>query len=307
MLLPEWLQEDFAWWKVNITLAVNPVRKFKFQKEIFSDASTTGWGAFCEGNTAHGFWKSSEMNLHINCLELIATFMALKCFARDLSNCELLLRIDNTTAISYVNRRGGVQYPGLNKVSKDIWRWCEKRNIWLFATYIPSKENVEADRSSRIKNIDTEWELADYAFSMIERSFGVPEIDLFASRSNTKCIKFCAWQRDPEAQAIDAFTLNWSQWRFYAFPPFALILRVLRKLIQDEAEGMVVVPYWPTQPWYPLFRSILVNEPIILKPSANLLSSPCRSQLHPLARTLALVVGKLSARPTNEKTLQMQR
>nr|XP_046491856.1 uncharacterized protein LOC124223672 [Neodiprion pinetum] len=184
MLLPEWLQEDFAWWKVNITLAVNPVRKFKFQKEIFSDASTTGWGAFCNGNTAHGFWKSSEINLHINCLELIATFMALKCFARDLSNCELLLRIDNTTAISYVNRMGGVQYPGLNKVSKDIWR-C-----------------------------------------MIERSFGVPEIDLFASRSNTKCIKFCAWQRDPEAQAIDAFTLNWSQWRFYAFPPFALILRV---------------------------------------------------------------------------------
>lgn len=230
--------------------------------------------------------------------------MALKCFAEDSSNCEILLRIDNTTAIAYVNKMGGVQYLGLDKVAKDIWRWCEERNIWLFASYIRSKDNVEADQGSRIQNIDTEWELAEYAFTKIENAFGVPEIDLFASRSNTKCSRFCAWQRDPEAHSIDAFTLDWARWKFYAFPPFALILRVLRKLIDDRAEGIVVVPYLPTQPWYPLFRSILVGEPIMFEPSANLLLSPCRSQVHPLATKLALVAERLSARPTDGKMFQ---
>lgn len=31
-------------------------------------------------------------------------------------------------------------------------------------SYIRSKDNVKTDRESQIKNIDTEWELADYAF-----------------------------------------------------------------------------------------------------------------------------------------------
>ena len=37
-----------------------------------------------------------------------------------------------------------------------------------------------------------------------------------------------SWKPDPEAEEEDAFTLNWSQLRGYAFPPFALIGRCLR-------------------------------------------------------------------------------
>ncbi|XP_011859353.1 PREDICTED: uncharacterized protein LOC105556850 [Vollenhovia emeryi] len=101
-------------------------------------------------------------------------------------------------------------------------------------------DNVEADRESRVKNIDTEWELADYAFRRAAERFGHPEIDLFATRNNTKCKKFLAWRNDPEALAIDAFTVNWhSQGLFWAFPPFALILKVLKKTIVDQATGIV--------------------------------------------------------------------
>jgi hypothetical protein len=45
---------------------------------------------------------------------------------------------------------GGIQYPQLHKIAKQIWQWCEKRKIWLFASYIKSKDNKEADKESRI-------------------------------------------------------------------------------------------------------------------------------------------------------------
>lgn len=197
---------------------------------------------------------------------------------------------------------GGVQYQKLNQISREIWQWCEARRLWIHASYIRSRENTEADRGSRVKNIDTEWELSAEVFDKIVSRWGTFQIDLFASRNNAKCSKFCSWHRDPEAFVIDAFTLDWKDLNFYAFPPFAMILRVIRKIISDQAQGVVVVPDWHTQPWYPSFTSLLMEPPLVFKPSSHLLLSPCRLIHHPLANKLSLIVGKLSAKVLNGKT-----
>ncbi|XP_063915050.1 uncharacterized protein LOC135131313 [Zophobas morio] len=226
MIIHSYVKKDLEWWLKNIPVAKNPIRSLNYRLEIFSDASLTGWGAHCNGENTHGFWSQEEKRLHINQLEIIAAFLALKCFAREVQNCEILHRIDNTTAISYINRMGGVQYVELNQRAKDIWTWCEKRRIWIFASYIPSRENTDADRESRRVNVDTEWELGAPFFQTIVERWGFPEIDLFASRSNAKTEVFCSWKRDPEARYIDAFTVNWSKYLFYAFPPFAMVAKV---------------------------------------------------------------------------------
>ena len=67
-------------------------------------ASTTGWGATCEGVRISGPWSETESHLHINCLELLAATLAVKCFARDKEDIMILLRMDNTTAIAYINK-----------------------------------------------------------------------------------------------------------------------------------------------------------------------------------------------------------
>ncbi|KYN09293.1 hypothetical protein ALC57_18589, partial [Trachymyrmex cornetzi] len=221
--------------------------------EIFSDSSLSGWGGYCDGVSVSGFWNDKDRKNHINYLELLAAFLTLKCFASHCSQSEILLRLDNNTAIAYINRAGGVRFPHLSELSRKIWDWCEGRALWLKATYISSKDNVEADRASRITNIDTEWELSPSAFNQIERSFGPFSVDLFASRTNKKCTRFFSRFPDPEAESVDAFTKTWNKEAFYAFPPFALISRTLRKIINDNAEGVIVVPLWPTQPWYYLY------------------------------------------------------
>lgn len=154
--------------------------------------------------------------------------------------------------------------------------------------------NVIADSESRQSyNKDTEWELADYAFHRIKVSFGTPDFDLFASIQNHKCNRYASWKLDPNSEIVDSFTFNWKNIRFYAFPPFSIISKVLHKIKCDKAEGILVVPFWPTQPWYPIWMNLLVSEVLYFQPNQNLLISPFREQ-HPLHADLTLMAGKLS-------------
>lgn len=291
--LPHNILCDLNWWSQNIYKVNNPLKPQSYALEIYTDASRTGWGAFSNGLRVNGAWKENEISFHINYLELLAVFFALKCFARDQTDCAILLRVDNTTAISYINRMGGIQFPHLNALSRDIWQWCEMRNLWLFASYINTKDNIEADEESRRVNPDVEWELSQSAFEYIVNRLGQPEIDLFASRINAKCHEYVSWKQDPDAIAVDAFTISWSSKLFYAFPPFSLLLNCLQKIIQEKATGILVFPMWPAQAWYPMLMDLLVGEIVVLEPHPNLLLSHFRQQ-HPLHQTLSLGAALLS-------------
>ena len=223
MNIPTSLLTDLQWWLRALETPVHRIRDDTYVTEIYSDASTTGWGAVREGETASGQWSPVERSQHINTLELLAAFFALKIFAKDYNNCQILLRVDNSTAIAYINRMGGIQYPHLTQIARSIWQWCESRKIFVFASYIKSADNQIADAESRRIHPDIQWELSEYAYNTIVKKFGKPTIDLFASRINKKCNIYVSWHRDPDAYTVNAFTKNWSNYSFYAFPPFSMI------------------------------------------------------------------------------------
>lgn len=294
MNIKHYLKNEFSWWVENIDSSFSPIRKNNnFILEIFSDASSTGWGVACGDRRANGNWTESELNLHINTLELKAAYYGLKIFTPDLRNSDILLRIDNTTAISYINRMGGVQHPHLNELTRNIWQWCEDRNIFIFASYIKSSDNVIADTESRRFNIDTEWEISETVFMRITELLGKPEFDLFASAQNNKCARYSSWKLDPFSEVVDAFTFSWHSINFYAFPPFSLIPKVLEKIISDRARGILIVPDWPAQPWYPMWSRLVTSKKYYFGPDKHLLYSPFRS-CHPLHMNLVLVAAKLS-------------
>lgn len=166
--------QELKWWHSNILTANNRIRSLTFDIEIFSDASTTGWGATYLNQKANGLWDSEERNMHINYLEIKAAFLALKCFAKDVRNKQILMSIDNI-------------------LSTILWTFTQNTKIlmgmvyakrnWGFCRVCGLKENL-ADEGSRITNIDTEWKLANYAFQKIKNKFGIPTMDLFATRIN---------------------------------------------------------------------------------------------------------------------------
>ena len=66
---------------------------------------------------------------------------------------------DNTTAASYINKKGGLKSLKCNKTAKEIWIWCTSRDLHVSATHIPGKDNFEADKNSRKFEDATEWHL----------------------------------------------------------------------------------------------------------------------------------------------------
>ena len=110
---------------------------------IETDASTTAWVAHQVGGITIGDqWSALERTLHINVLELKAVELALKTILRHSNPSSIHLRIDNTTALSYLVKMGGTKCPSLNTISKRVWEFLLKRDISLTASWIPSKENI---------------------------------------------------------------------------------------------------------------------------------------------------------------------
>jgi len=106
---------------------------------------------------------------------------------------------------------------------------------------------------------------------------------------------------------MGAFTINWDSKYNYCFPPFSLVSKVLSKLGEmKDSNAILVVPFWKTQPWYPVLVSMLTSHPIIIGSSMNYITLPnYPNNVHPLHPKLKLLVAQVSSNPlTAQKFLK---
>ena len=94
------------------------------------------------------------------------------------------------------------------------------------------------DLESRKINYDTEWKLNTELLQQALQILGVnPDLDLFASRINTQLSSYVSFKPDPGAKAVQSvmlsLQLSWHDTRFYAFPPFCVIPKVLQNICTD--------------------------------------------------------------------------
>ena len=289
------MKAELSWWIENVQNQDRKINHGKFDIMIQSDASLLGWGAVMNNVHTGGRWGAGECNNHINYLELLACFLALKSFCKEKSGIHVKIMMDSTTAVSYVNNMGGITSLKLDKLAKSIWLWCKQRNIWLTACHIPGKVN-EADFKSRKFDDQLEWMLDPSVFHEISNRFGKPNIDLFASRLNRQIAVYCSWKPDPKAIFVDAFSIDWNVYYGYLNPPFSLLGRCVQKIREDGAECIVVAPVWPTQTWFPQLLELLIDVPVILPRSKKLLTQPNQNVCHPLEKTLTLMACRVSGR-----------
>ena len=89
-------------------------------------------------------------------------------------------------------------------------------------------------------------------FSSLQIKWGPCTVDRFASYYNTQLPKFNSRYCNPGAEAIDAFTCDWSSEIKWCCPPVFLIPRVLRHAQNCQCKGILVVPHWPSATSWPL-------------------------------------------------------
>ena len=234
--------------------------------------------------------------MSINARELLAVEKALLFFAPRISNNTVAVFADNSTAIAYLRNQGGTRSQLLNSISQRILQWAESLPVVLAPQFIMGRNNVKADSLSRPNQIlGSEWTLKSEVFQDLRKRWSM-SIDLFATSLNHQCCPYCSPFHDPNVLGTDALLQNWSGWQAYALPPWSLIPAVLKKFRSSSGVLLTIIaPYWPQRPWFPELLDLVVDGPIPLRLSRDLLRQPHFHRHHLGVSGLSLHAWRLSS------------
>ncbi|KAI2666099.1 ORF V: Enzymatic polyprotein [Labeo rohita] len=147
---------------------------------VYTDASSTGWGAVCNGQAASGSWTGPRLQWHINCLELLAVLLALRRFRPTLRHKHVLVRTDSTATVAYINRQGDLRSRRMSQLARHLLLWSQTWLKSLRAVHIPGELNRAADQ---LTAVHPSWRMAtpprDSPANL--EPFREAQIDLFAS------------------------------------------------------------------------------------------------------------------------------
>ena len=137
---------------------------------------------------------------------------------------------------------GGMKSGSLCALLWRILSWCTRQQVILRARHIPGRLNVIADKLSRLgQTIQTEWSLHPEVFHAVCSRWHQPQVNLFATRFNNKLPQFVSPVPDPQAWAVDALSLSWEDLDPYAFPPAAILGKVVEKLQDYPCNRIILI------------------------------------------------------------------
>ena len=134
MILNRHFREELKQWIKNVKIYNGRyLIRSHSQVLIQTDAFRKGWGAVCQGILTGGQWSKEEQLLHINLLELKAVKLALLSFSKQESLKAVHIQVDNTTALLYLKKKGGIGNQMLLKLRKEIWQYLLKHQTTITA------------------------------------------------------------------------------------------------------------------------------------------------------------------------------
>ena len=144
LIIPSQTHKDLEWWVLESSYCLNgcPIQLPPIDLTVWTNASKQGWGAAYQGISTRDHWSVEEAKCHINVLELQAATLALKAFPQSQEPQHpplkhIQLRIDNTTVVAYINKRGGTRSPALTSQAPELWAVALTAGVSLTAQHIP--------------------------------------------------------------------------------------------------------------------------------------------------------------------------
>ncbi len=210
----------------------------------------------------------------------VGSALALRQFRPLLLGKHVLVRTDNTAAVSYINRLGGIRSHRMSQLPRHLLLWSHTQFKSLRAVHIPEQLNRAADALSRQLTFPGEWRLHPETIRLIWSRFGEAQVDLFASPESSHCQLYFSLTEGP--LGTDALAHSWPRaLRKYAFPPVSLLAQTLCKLREDEEQVLLVAPHWPTRTWFPELISLATVPPWRIPLRKDLLSQGLGTIWHP--------------------------
>ena len=118
---------------------------------MYTDASgTLGYAAIFGTHWFAYPWVESMVPLGITIKELFPIFLALELWGKHLTNHKILFMSDNQAVVQVINKQSCYE-PILMKLVRRLVLAALTNNIYFRSAHIPGKENVLADKLSRLK------------------------------------------------------------------------------------------------------------------------------------------------------------
>jgi len=275
--------DAIRWWLLenNVMKGVPLSGDTETRIQVFTDASSTGWGGHIELITVRGVWTTEEKKLHINILELLAIHKTLEALVDIVRNKAVLVCSDNSTTVAYIKKQGGLRSKSLFLYTQSLYQFLEMNNVNIKARHIPGKLNVIADQLSRKGQIiPTEWSINPRILAALWEFWEKPMIDLFATRDNKQMSIYVSPIPDQEAFGVDALSMSWTGLYAYLFPPTAILMKVVEKIRRDKCEAVLIAPFWPQQAWFVNILELLIDRPYRLPEIQTMLRQPRSSIYH---------------------------
>ncbi|PNW81626.1 hypothetical protein CHLRE_06g253550v5 [Chlamydomonas reinhardtii] len=116
---------------------------------------------------------------------------------------------------------------------------------------------------TRFPVVIVDWAVSDSTFTALSKQWGPFDIDLFASHRTHRLPAYYATHFAPGAAGVDAFRFRWGR-ACWAYPPFNLLLRVLKHAQACRARMCLLAPVWPTRDWWPFLTKARLRQVAIL-------------------------------------------
>lgn len=221
-------------------------------KIVYSDASCLAYAGYevsTINGVSHGMWSPNEACRSSTWRELCAVFRVMQSLVHVLSHNRVKWFTDNQAVSSIVHK--GSMKKDLQDIALQIFHFATRHCIHLETEWIPREENCRADYMSKVIEMD-DWAIGPNILNLISATWGPLDVDYFASEHNAKLPVFYSRFWCYKTSGVDAFTVDWSGSFGLFVPPVMLVARVLKKMLECKAQGVLVVPEWKSASFWPI-------------------------------------------------------
>lgn len=174
VFIQDQVKRELLFWRDNLR-SLNGVSfwssPFVPSKVVFSDAFSTGCAAYIQSSSLlfHRNLSATELLISSTWRELATVKYSLEAFDSNLAGHRVRWNTDNQNVVRIV--RVGSMLEELQELALDIFLFASGHNIRLDLTWIPRDQNSEADRFSKVVNID-DYSVHDDVFYSFRPSLG---------------------------------------------------------------------------------------------------------------------------------------
>ena len=248
--------------------------------------------------------------LHINLLEMKAVWLGLQSFQKIVTGHRVTVMCDNSTVVAYVSKQGGTHSRSMCELTSRLLKWTEDIDVHLEARYLPGQNkspsgSLKPSGSGHCNGVDSPPSGGEGTPELVGLAVDQP-VRVETQRSQLPV--YCSLVPDDQAALEDAFRHPWDNLDVYAFPPFALLGKVLSRVRQSRNCSMTLVaPLWADRDWFADLLLLLTHQPLALPLWDDVVHQPHNDLLHPGVPALKLHAWRLSSNSSESRAFREER